>query len=177
MKAGFEDRDGSRLTGITPPRAPIPVQILSVIFYAGFAISVSIVAMAMFGIIGVGLAFFFAWQWGRIPNLGGKIPLKEAIEHVRPVVTGDTPKSSGNKSFDAYKESLMQRLEQEQSSFEQFLDRLRASKDRTEFDQFMDARAMRTRDIRNGTAGQAEEVETGVVEDKKPPLGGTPLPA
>jgi hypothetical protein len=49
---------------------PVAVQILTVIFYAGFAISVSIVAMAMFGLIGVALALFLAWQWARIAAFG-----------------------------------------------------------------------------------------------------------
>ena len=35
----------------------------------------------------------------------------------------------------------MDRLEQEQESFEGFLGRLRAAKDKAEFDEFLDARA------------------------------------
>jgi len=50
-------------------------------------------------------------------------------------------KSSGNSAFDAYKADTLARLEQEQSDFEAFLARLRAAKDKAEFDQFMDERA------------------------------------
>lgn len=50
-------------------------------------------------------------------------------------------KSSGNSAFDAYKNETLRRLEDEQSSFEAFLERLRAAKDKSEFDQFMDDRA------------------------------------
>ena len=50
-------------------------------------------------------------------------------------------KSSGNTAFDAYKADTLARLEQEQSDFEAFLARLRAAKDKAEFDQFMDERA------------------------------------
>lgn len=49
-------------------------------------------------------------------------------------------KSSGNSAFDAYKTETLRRLEDEQDSFEAFLDRLRAAKDKAEFDQFMEDR-------------------------------------
>ncbi|MEM9349557.1 MAG: DUF2852 domain-containing protein [Pseudomonadota bacterium] len=50
-------------------------------------------------------------------------------------------KPSGNTAFDAYKADTLRRLEEEQESFEAFLERLRAAKDKAEFDQFMDERA------------------------------------
>jgi hypothetical protein len=50
-------------------------------------------------------------------------------------------RSSGNVAFDAYKSETLQRLEEEQVAFETFLDRLRAAKDKTEFDNFMEDRA------------------------------------
>jgi hypothetical protein len=49
-------------------------------------------------------------------------------------------KSSGNSAFDAYKAETLRRLEDEQSSFEEFLKRLRDAKDKAEFDQFMEER-------------------------------------
>lgn len=49
--------------------------------------------------------------------------------------------SSGNTAFDAYKADTLRRLQDEQESFENFLERLRAAKDKNEFDQFMDERA------------------------------------
>ena len=49
--------------------------------------------------------------------------------------------STGNSAFDAYKTDTLRRLEEEQSNFEDFLRRLRESKDKAEFDQFMDDRA------------------------------------
>ncbi len=48
---------------------------------------------------------------------------------------------SGNSTFDAYKTETLRRLEEEQSNFEAFLERLREAKDKAEFDQFMDDRA------------------------------------
>jgi hypothetical protein len=47
------------------------------------------------------------------------------------------PRSSGNRAFDQYKDETLRRLEEEQREFREFLDRLRFSKDRAEFDQFM----------------------------------------
>lgn len=48
---------------------------------------------------------------------------------------------SGNMAFDAYKTETLRRLEEEQDQFEAFLERLRAAKDKVEFDQFMEDRA------------------------------------
>ena len=49
--------------------------------------------------------------------------------------------STGNTAFDAYKEDTLKRLEDEQSAFQSFLQRLREAKDKTEFDDFMNDRA------------------------------------
>ena len=51
--------------------------------------------------------------------------------------------SSGNRAFDEYREETMRRLEDEQREFRDFLERLRAAKDRAEFDQFMADRRSR----------------------------------
>lgn len=48
---------------------------------------------------------------------------------------------SGNTAFDAYKAETLKRLMDEQEQFEAFLERLRAAKDKSEFDAFMDDRA------------------------------------
>ncbi|MEP1767561.1 MAG: DUF2852 domain-containing protein [Sulfitobacter sp.] len=50
---------------------------------------------------------------------------------------------TGNAAFDQYKSDTLRRLEEEQDSFESFLERLRAAKDKSEFDAFMDERASR----------------------------------
>ncbi|MEE9388358.1 MAG: DUF2852 domain-containing protein [Paracoccaceae bacterium] len=56
-------------------------------------------------------------------------------------------KTSGNVAFDAYKGDTLQRLEEEQENFEDFLQRLRESKDKAEFDEFMDDRAKNASDV------------------------------
>jgi hypothetical protein len=50
---------------------------------------------------------------------------------------------SGNVAFDEYREETLRKLDEEQREFRDFLDRLRAAKDRAEFDQFMDERRNR----------------------------------
>ena len=50
---------------------------------------------------------------------------------------GFGPPSSGNRAFDEYRMETLQRLEEEQTEFRDFLDRLRHAKDKEEFDQFM----------------------------------------
>jgi hypothetical protein len=64
--------------------------------------------------------------------------------------------SSGNAAFDAYREETLRRLEEEQEAFQSFLERLRAAKDKAEFDAFMDERG-RTRDSRPEPDGDASE--------------------
>ncbi|WP_308915156.1 DUF2852 domain-containing protein [Jannaschia sp. LMIT008] len=50
---------------------------------------------------------------------------------------------TGNTAFDAYRDDTLRRLEDEQRAFEEFLQRLRDAKDKSEFDQFMDERSKR----------------------------------
>lgn len=45
--------------------------------------------------------------------------------------------SSGNRAFDEYRSETIRRLEDEQREFQDFLERLRMAKDKSEFDQFM----------------------------------------
>lgn len=54
--------------------------------------------------------------------------------------------SSGNRAFDDYRSETLQRLEEEQREFKEFLERLRFAKDRSEFDQFMADRRNRPND-------------------------------
>lgn len=48
--------------------------------------------------------------------------------------------ATGNAAFDTYKQDTLNRLEEEQSSFQSFLQRLRDAKDKSEFDEFMSNR-------------------------------------
>ena len=82
----------------------------------------------------VGLAILMYWLFFR-KNAGGC-----AMKMQRKMRRGT---SSGNRAFDAYRDETLRRLEDEQKSFERFLERLREAKDKAEFDQFMDDRASR----------------------------------
>ena len=54
--------------------------------------------------------------------------------------------STGNTAFDSYRDEMIRRLEDEQKSFEEFLQRLREAKDKSEFDQFMDERERKAKE-------------------------------
>ena len=56
------------------------------------------------------------------------------------------PETSGNRAFDEYRTETLQRLEDEQREFKDFLERLRHAKDKAEFDQFMADRRQRPQD-------------------------------
>ena len=72
---------------------------------------------------------------------------------------------TGNHAFDEYREQTLRRLEDEANEFTSFLDRLRAAKDRSEFDQFMADRKARGASDTSSAAG-------GSV----PPTGQAPQP-
>ena len=52
-------------------------------------------------------------------------------------------RSSGNHAFDTYRTETIQRLEDEQREFAEYLERLRQARDKAEFDQFMAERRKR----------------------------------
>ena len=58
----------------------------------------------------------------------------------------DYAPTSGNRAFDEYRSETLKRLEDEQREFQDFLDRLRFAKDKTEFDEFMNERKNRPAD-------------------------------
>ncbi len=120
----------------TLTRPPLVVQILAIIGFTGFAIPVSIIAMNQFGALGLLLAAFLAYQWTRLAGMGTEAQIDAAVKLLKPQVDEPRP-SSGNASFDAYRSKLMDRLEEEQASFDGFLERLRDAKDKSEFDTFL----------------------------------------
>jgi hypothetical protein len=125
---------------------PVAVQILSTVLFAAFAIPVTIVALNVFWPAGVAIAIILAWRGGFAPT-GRPSPAPRNVEEaVKSLVPTTAQKTSGNASFDAYRAELIDRLEAEQETFEGFLTRLRDAKDKTEFDQFMDDRALRNQD-------------------------------
>lgn len=109
-------------------------------------------------IIAVVLGFVIFWPLG-LALLGYMIWSKRMFSGScakRAHHRNHTFKSSGNTAFDAYKADTLRRLEDEQSSFEAFLQRLRAAKDKSEFDQFMDDRATTKQSGNDTDQGDAE---------------------
>ncbi len=75
--------------------------------------------------IGIAVLAYILW--------GGSVDgaVNDAWNRVR------TPRSSGNRAFDEYKEQTLKRLEEEQDAFADFVEKLRAARDREEFERFM----------------------------------------
>ncbi|MGI9482627.1 MAG: DUF2852 domain-containing protein [Hyphomicrobiales bacterium] len=74
--------------------------------------------------LGIAVLAYILW--------GGSVDdaAKHAVDRVR------TP-SSGNTAFDEYKRETLARLEQEQAAFADFVEHLRRTRDREEFERFM----------------------------------------
>ena len=107
----------------------------------------------------VGLALLFFTLWSRkmtcVTRYDGPnrwaAKMERKMERMRARMEGrgfdfggfGGPPSSGNRAFDEYRMETLRRLEEEQSEFKDFLDRLRHAKDKAEFDQFMSERRNR----------------------------------
>ena len=95
-------------------------------------IAIMVLGFVFFWPVGLAILFFLIWS-KRMFN-GDKSVGKTFGRRYR-------FRPSGNAAFDNYKEQVLQRLEDEQTAFEEFLKRLRESKDKAEFDQFLDERS------------------------------------
>lgn len=89
----------------------------------------------------IGLALLAYMIWGK--RMFGNCSKRKAHW------SGHSVRSSGNSAFDAYKADMLRRLEDEQKQFEDFLQRLRDAKDKSEFDQFMDEREAKAKSERH----------------------------
>ena len=93
------------------------------------------------------LSFVFFWPLGLALlayAIWSKRMFFQGCSHARHAGRGHMHhgfRSSGNSAFDAYKADTLERLEREQAEFEAFLRRLRDSKDKAEFDDYMAERA------------------------------------
>lgn len=118
----------------------------------GAWIAAMILGFVIFWPLGLALLFFLIWsgrmgcrhgKWGH-----GKWDRDGHRGHWRGFRSAMRP--SGNSAFDEYKADVIRKLEDEQEAFREFLDRLRKSKDKSEFEQFMSER-------RDGSGGPAPE--------------------
>jgi len=97
----------------------------------GAWIAAMVVGFIFFWPVGLALLMYMIWSKRMF---SGKSCAKRSTRHM-------SRRTTGNAAFDAYKADTLQRLEEEQTNFESFLERLREAKDKAEFDQFMDERA------------------------------------
>lgn len=88
----------------------------------------------------VGLAFLAYMIWSKRMFKGSSRGMCRQ-DHRMGRHFGHSMRPSGNSAFDSYKADMLRRLEDEQSAFEAFLERLRDAKDKSEFDSFMEDRA------------------------------------
>ena len=95
----------------------------------GAWIAAMVLAFIFIWPIGLALLFYMIWSKNMFKS-GCRHKTHRHMRH-----------SSGNSAFDAYKVETLRRLEEEQTNFESFLQRLREAKDKAEFDQFMNERA------------------------------------
>ena len=127
-----------------PQQMPVAVQVVSTVLFAIFAIPVTIVALNVFWPAGIAIALMLAWRGGFAPTGTPSPAPRDMDEAVKSLIPTAAQKSSGNASFDNYRHDMIARLEVEQENFEGFLSRLRAAKDKSEFDDYMDERASQT---------------------------------
>ena len=99
----------------------------------GAWIATMVLGFIVFWPVGLAILGYMIWS-GRMGCSGKRSTWRKAF------------RGTGNTAFDEYREDTLRRLEEEQSAFEGFLGRLRAAKDKAEFDQFMTER-------RNGDQG------------------------
>jgi len=101
-------------------------------------ITLMVVSFIIFWPLGLGILFYLIWS-GRMgckardwKGLGLRQSAERKWGRARTVF-----QSTGNAAFDEYREETLRRLENEADEFRAFLERLRAARDKAEFDQFM----------------------------------------
>ena len=101
----------------------------------GAWIAAMVLGFIFFWPVGLALLFYMIWSKRMFKSSCSRSARRRHFHSVH--------SRTGNSAFDAYKEDMLRRLEEEQSEFEAFLERLREAKDKAEFDQFIDDRAKR----------------------------------
>jgi len=105
----------------------------------GAWIAAMVLGFIFFWPVGLGLLAYMIWS-KRMFSKSTRHSCRPRHRHMH------MSRPTGNAAFDQYKSDTLRRLEEEQTSFENFLERLRAAKDKSEFDAFMDERATRKDD-------------------------------
>jgi len=137
------------------------IQILSVIAFGIFSIVAVALAFSAFWLAGLTTTVVIALTWSRSRMFGGtwdgpQIPATETIKNLAPAVTSN--RGTGNVNFDAYRDQMLEKLEEESRDFEVFLTRLRDAGDATEFETFLDERAKVAKETRINRTTTEEDV-------------------
>jgi hypothetical protein len=120
-------------------------------------IALLVVSFILFWPIGLALLIYLKWsgrmfcsrhaRWGAWNTPDGRTDggreAREEFRAWRRRHRWSRHNGSGNVAFDEYREETLRKLDEEQREFRDFLDRLRAAKDRAEFDEFMNERRNR----------------------------------
>ncbi len=99
----------------------------------GAWIAALVLCFILFWPLGLALLAYMIWSKRMFNGCAHRKSTQLARRHGFP--------ATGNTAFDSYKAETLRRLEEEQQAFEEFLQRLRDAKDKSEFDQFMDERS------------------------------------
>ena len=112
-------------------------------------IALVVIGFIVFWPVGLALLIYLKWsgrmfcsrhgRYGHWSGPDGREARREAREEWRAWKRRSRwgGQGSGNVAFDEYREETLRKLDEEQREFRDFLDRLRAAKDRAEFDDFM----------------------------------------
>ena len=103
---------------------------ISLVCFSAFAVVATAMGFAFLPPAGVLLAAICLWK-----GFGETMDRKAGTD---PSDIG--PRPTGNAAFDTCRDRTLRRLTQEQTDFEDFLDRLRRARDRSQFDRFLEAR-------------------------------------
>lgn len=129
----------------------------------GAWIAVMVLGFVFFWPVGLALLAYMIWSKRMFSKHSHGHHHREFRHHMRAQAHSmrSAARPSGNSAFDEYKAETLKRLMDEQEQFEAFLDRLRAAKDKQEFDQFMDERVEAARDtgVDEDEAEDAEEAK------------------
>jgi hypothetical protein len=128
----------------------------------GAWIAAMVLGFIFFWPAGLALLAYMIWGKHMFSSSCGK---RHTRDHTRDHSWGRqayrAAQNTGNHAFDSYKSEALRRLEDEQEAFETFLQRLRNSKDKTEFDAFMEERARTTAAQDAADAAPEAKPETG----------------
>jgi hypothetical protein len=105
----------------------------------GAWITAMVLGFIFFWPVGLALLAYMIWS-KRMFSSSSRFTSRKMGRHL------SMSRPTGNAAFDAYKADTLRRLEEEQGSFEKFLERLREAKDKSEFDAFINERDSRKDD-------------------------------